>query len=538
MQLRNSHLTRLGQTVFDALVVGGGINGAVSAAALSGKGVRTALIDRGDFAGFTSMQSSNLAWGGIKYMEGLEFALVRKLCMSRNRLIRSYPSTVQEIRFLTTVARGFRFHPTTLWLGAWVYWLIGGGFTRAPRRLQRRALQREEPIIDVRQALGGFEYSDAYLHDNDARFVFGFVRSALDRGCIAANYVESLGGRRVDGLWTIRARNRIDGTEFTIRARTLVNAAGPFVDEHNALTGQVTRHRHAFSKGVHLLVPRLTPNRRVLAFFADDGRLFFAIPMGARTCIGTTDTPTDSPHVEVTDEDVDFILGNINRRLRLDAPLRPTDIIATRCGVRPLAVKASEDVARGADFMQLSRKHVIESDAASNHCSIFGGKLTDCINVGDEVCAAVEAMGIRIPHPDHRWYGEPDDSVRREFLHRSKLMDLDGLTSPDSSEPLTSRLWRRYGGEAFGMLEAIREDPRQGEILIRGTEYIRCELQHAARREMITTLEDFLRRRSKIALVVEARALRESAGLMDACEILFGSGARDAFEAYFAPGGN
>ena len=106
MQLRKSNLAKLRQHHFDVLIVGGGINGAVSAAALAGKGAQVALIDRGDFAGLTSMNSSNLAWGGIKYMETADFALVRKLCMSRNHLMRSYPSTVQEIRFFTTLTQG------------------------------------------------------------------------------------------------------------------------------------------------------------------------------------------------------------------------------------------------------------------------------------------------------------------------------------------------------------------------------------------------------------------------------------------------
>lgn len=103
MQLRNSNLDKLASETFDVLIIGGGINGASAAAALAGKGVKVALIDRGDFAGSTSMNSSNLVWGGIKYMESYDFSLVRKLCKSRNHLMRSYPSTVQEIRFLTRI---------------------------------------------------------------------------------------------------------------------------------------------------------------------------------------------------------------------------------------------------------------------------------------------------------------------------------------------------------------------------------------------------------------------------------------------------
>jgi glycerol-3-phosphate dehydrogenase len=533
MKLRRSNLTKLRQQTFDVLIVGGGINGAVSAAALAGKGAEVALIDRGDFAGLTSMNSSNLAWGGIKYMETWDFALVRKLCLSRNLLMRSYPSTVQEIRFFTTLARGFRYRPLYLLMGAWLYWLIGNGFTRPPRFLAPSLIDQEEPIVDTRNTIGGFEYSDAYLHDNDARFVFNFVRTALDRGCVAANYVESLGARREAGWWLARARDVIDdGAEFEIRARVLINAAGPLVDAHNVLTGEETEHRHALSKGIHLIVKRLVKDRRVLAFFADDGRLFFVIPMGNRTCIGTTDTPVNDANAGITDEDVAFVLENINKRLRLPQPLTRADIIATRCGVRPLAVKS--EPGKGRDFLHLSRKHAVELRREDAHISIFGGKLTDCLNVGNEISDLVRSLGIALPYPDYKWYGEPPDAVRDEFFHQARLLGLDGYTAPESSEPLSMRLWRRYGAEAIGLLENIREDPRQAEVLIKGTEYLRCEVAQAARREMITKLEDFLRRRSKIALVERTLDIARSPGLTEACELLFGDQAGAKLAEYFA----
>src|SRR3954447_158661 len=154
--LRGANVHRLGEGTFDVLVVGGGINGAVSAACLAARGARVALIDKADFASFTSQQSSNLAWGGIKYMETLELALVRKLCMSRNHLIRSYPSTVQEIRFFVVHERNFRHGLWKLVLGAWLYWLIGSFFTRTPRLLGRGTIEREEPIVDVSTSDGGF----------------------------------------------------------------------------------------------------------------------------------------------------------------------------------------------------------------------------------------------------------------------------------------------------------------------------------------------------------------------------------------------
>lgn len=532
MQLRKSNLQKLPQRLHDVLVIGGGINGAVTAAALAGKGAQVALIDRGDFAGLTSSNSSNLAWGGIKYMESYDFALVRKLCMSRNHLMRSYPSTVQEIRFFTTLARGFRFPPAYLLMGAWLYWFIGNGFTRTPRLLSSARIASEEPVIETSNTAGGFEYSDAYLHDNDARFVFNFVRAALDRGCIAANYVESLGATRADGVWTTRARDAMTGAEFEICSKVLVNAGGPYVDAHNRLTGQQTAHKHALSKGIHLIVDRLVEHTRVLAFFADDGRLFFVIPMGNRTCIGTTDTAVDDPKVGVTEADIAFVLDNINKRLKLPKPLTSADIIATRCGVRPLAVKRGDGAGR--DFLALSRKHAIDVQQSDAHISIFGGKLTDCLNVGNEVSEIVRGLGIALPFAEYKWYGEPPDTVRDEFFHQARLLGLDAYTAPSSSEPLGTRLWRRYGAQALGLLEDIREDPRQAEILIEGTEYIRCEVAQAARREMITTLEDFLRRRSKIALVVRKADILASPGLAEACEILFGDEAPQKLAAYFA----
>ena len=537
MALRDSNIDRLDDRIFDVLVVGGGINGAVSASSLAARGVKVALIDKDDFAGDTSSNSSNLAWGGIKYLESYEFTLVRKLCKCRNQLMREYPSTVKEIRFLTTIQKGFRFSPLLIFLGAILYWFIGLFGTRPPRYLTRSQLNRAESVINTDKVSAGFEYSDCYLHDNDARFVFNFIRSGMNYGCIAANYVESLGASRREGLWHSRARDRIDGREIIIRSRAIVNACGPFVDAHNKLTGQQTHYRHVFSKGIHLLVDRITSSDRVLAFFASDGRLFFVIPMGPKTCVGTTDTRVDDPTVGVTDEDRHFVLDNINQLLRLARPLSPDDIVAERCGVRPLVTKRDNGDRSEVDWVQLSRQHEIEANAEDRHLSIFGGKLTDCLNVGEEVAALIKDFGIHIPNPDRKWFGEPDRALHNEFFYQARLMDLDSLTPPTSTEPLSERLWRRYGDKAIDMLEDIREDPRQAELLIEQTEYLRCEIEEAAKSEMITRLEDFLRRRSKISQVVRHRDIIAAAGLREACEILFGERAQEKLDEYIAAQG-
>ena len=531
MELRKSNIARLQEPdrVFDVLVLGGGINGAVSAASLSAKGARVALIDRGDFAGETSSNSSNLAWGGIKYLETHEYLLVNSLCKSRNHLMRSYPSTVKEIRFLTTIAKGFRFPVLFVYLGTIFYWIIGRFFTKSPDYMNVKTIREREPVINTDNAAGGFEYSDAYLYDNDARFVFNFVRSSMNYGCVAANYVESIAAVREGDWWIVTARDTLSGDEFTIKAKALINACGPWVDQHNQLSKQETEHCHLFSKGIHLIIDRMTQEKRILAFFASDGRLFFVIPMGNKTSVGTTDTQVPTPEVEVTAEDRRFVLDNINSLLKLDKPITEDDIIAERCGVRPLAQKGGDGVA---DWVKLSRKHAIDVNKADKHLSIFGGKTTDCINVGDEVAGIIQDMGIDLPYEDFKWYGEDDDSVRDEFLHQAKLMDLDRYTVEGSSEPLTQRLWRRYGGNALELLEDIRQNPRQAERLMKDAEYLRCEVEHTARHEMITKLEDFLRRRSKITQVVRDEDIVDAPGLWEACMIFFGDEAEAKLQEY------
>ncbi len=538
MKLRQSNIDRLDAREFDVLIVGGGINGAVSASSLTSRGVSVALIDRGDFGGETSQESSNLIWGGIKYLEGFELGLVRKLCLSRNHLLRSYPANVREIRFLTTLRKGFRHNRFTLFLGGLLYWLMGDLFTRRPRVMSARDIGRTESKISTANSPGGFEYSDAWLVDNDARFVFRFVREALDHGGIAANYVESLGATYDGQRWTTRARDLITGRELTIRSRVLINACGPWVDTLNRADAVTTGHRHVYSKGVHLIVDRVTSERRVLAFFADDGRLFFVIPMGVRSCIGTTDTRVEELPAVVTPEDRRFILDNINRQLALPRPLTEADIIAERCGVRPLVVEKSARSQDTGDWTSLSRKHAVDVDRARRHLSIYGGKLTDCLNVGDEVAALVRRLGVAMPHARIRWYGEPPDAVRDEFFHQAELMGLDDMTAPESSERLTTRLWRRYSARALYILEDIRQDPAMAEVLIVGTEYIRAEIHHAARSEMVTRLADFLRRRSKIALVERPEVIARSPGLLEACQILFGAEAQARLDEYFTGGEN
>ncbi len=534
MALRNSQIDRLRDGSFDVLVIGGGINGAVTSAALAGRGASVALVDRGDFAHFTSQESSNLVWGGFKYLENYELLLVFKLCRSRNRLMKAYPDNVKEISFLASLDHGSPFPPWFAALGAFGYWGIGQFGTRHPRLLSADKIRAEEPVIDTTNVRGGIEYRDAYLVDNDARFVFSFVRSAIEAGATAANYVELVSAERVGERWVAQLRDVDSGEEFVTSAKVMVNAAGPFVDELNRSWGTTTDHRIVYSKGIHLVVPRLTTDdhQRVLAFFDDTQRLFYVIPMGARSVIGTTDTRIDQPFTNVDDADRDFLLDQINRRLDLRTPLTAADVIAERSGVRPLVVNAAGGDQKEVDWTSLSRKHAVETDRRMRLVTVFGGKLTDCLNVGEEVAEAVESLGVPLEADLKNWYGEPAKATRAEFYRQAKLVKLDSLRTKPDVEPLSDRLWRRYGRRAFSMLEAICDDPRMGEDIMENADYLRVELHLAATTEMITRLEDFMRRRSKIELVVREEDIRSSTGLDEVARILFGDDADRRLREY------
>ncbi len=533
VSLRDTNLERLAGEDHDVLVVGAGINGAVAGAVLAARGARVALIDSRDFGGFTSEQSSNLVWGGIKYLENYEFGLVRHLCTSRNRLLRAYPANVREIRFLGALDQSAPRSPPFVALGALAYWLIGNGATRPPHLLSRSAVGRREPAIAQGTLRGGVEYSDAYLIDNDSRFVFGFVRQALNAGAAAANYVHLLEAERSSGMWVARVRDEESGTELAVRARTLVNATGPFVDALNTGLGTETERHLVLSKGIHLVVPRVGTNERVLAFYDDTGRLFFVIPMGHRSVIGTTDTRVEGPNTEVTAEDRAFLLRQINERLDLDSPITVDDVIAERCGVRPLVVeRGAAEAAESAHWTALSRRHALEVDEQRSQITVFGGKLTDCLNVGREIYDLARGLGVPLSTYRRDWYGEPSRASRREFDRQAGLMKVDELATPTIGT-LTERLWRRYGLRAFTMLEAIRHDPAMAEPVIDETDYLRCELELGAPTEMVTRLEDFLRRRSKIAMVVGRERLADADGLDDACRLLFGDNARAKRRQYF-----
>ena len=201
---------------------------------------------------------------------------------------------------------------------------------------------------------------------------------------MCANYVELDQAELRDGMWNATLKDTDTGATYTCKAKVIINAAGPYVDQVNEAHEIRTDHKIVFSKGIHLIVPRIANSERVLAFFDDTQRLFYVIPMGPRSVIRTTDERVVDPETRER-RGPDFLLEQINERLALAEPLTSADIISSRSGVRPLVVDAGGGDAENADWTSLSRKHAMEVDAGANWITIFGGKLTDCVNVGHEV---------------------------------------------------------------------------------------------------------------------------------------------------------
>ena len=514
-------LEALAAEPLDVLVIGGGINGAAATLALTAHGARVACVTRDDVASGTSEQSSNLIWGGFKYLEGYEFSLVAKLCASRNRLVRAFPSRLVETRFLATLDISAPHRPWFAALGAHAYWLLGRCFTQRPRLRRPSWIAADEPVVDTSAARGGIEYSDYVIVDNDARFVANFFFDAVASGATVVNYAEIGAARRDGDVWICDVTDRVTGQRITVTARVLVNAGGPAAESVATMLGTATDHRLVLSKGIHLIVPQLTRSRRVLAFFDDSKRLFYVIPMGHRSVVGTTDSRTDDPTEGVTDDERRELLDQINRRLAPTARLDPEDVIAERVGVRPLVVDRGALV-DGIEWTALSRRHAVEVDPTRLVITIMGGKLTDCTNVGREIVAAARELGVSVQRPRATgWFGEPHAGTRDEFLGAARAAGFAWRPRFEPEATHAEVLWRRYGSRASAVL-ALAGDASLTRSMMDVADFCEAEILHMHDSEMIVKIEDFLRRRTSLLQLYRAKDLAADPGVGRAATILLG----------------
>jgi glycerol-3-phosphate dehydrogenase len=490
--------------LYDVAIIGGGINGAVSAARLSASGLKVLLLERSDFASTTSQESSNLVWGGIKYLQSYEFGLVYKLCRSRNELMRCYPNRVREIGFLASIGPTSPFGRFLGLVGTMAYWAIGGFATKMPKLYQaKRANEIEPSFLPDRAAL---EYFDAELPDNDSRFVWDFIATAKRFGADAHNYTELIDAK-LQGNWSLTTQDAFTSEMTEFQAKIVINATGPFAASVAGLLGVQNKSKLVLSKGVHLIVKKIHNSDRVLAFWDEEGRMFYVLPMGDKSMIGTTDTRVESETKEVTQADREFLLRQINQEMKLDSPLTELDIISERCGVRPLVAGGSGgDVA---DWHKLSRKHVIESDPAKRVITVFGGKLTDCLNVGEEVFAEVKKFRVTQPLAAEQWFGEESKERYQGF---EKVAAAVFGTSPEAAL-VVSEIWRRHGSRALAIVELARDNSELRLPLFEGLGICGAEVLYVMEHEQIRIPEDLLRRRLPIAMCRSEAEITQNSSL-------------------------
>ena len=488
---RDDARVRLGAEDFDVLVIGGGVTGAGVALDAASRGLRTAIVERDDWASGTSSKSSKLVHGGLRYLQQKEYRLVYENLAERQRLLDNAPHLVHPLPFLIPLfgkdgvvnAAVAKAYTTALWL----YDLTGGLRIRhRHRRIPKAEALRHVPSLRDDRLVAAFVYYDA--RTDDARLTLAVVRTAaIDYGAVAANHLGAVALRK-DATGRVAGAELADGTG--VRARAVVNAAGVWSDDVRALDERTHPDSLRPAKGIHVTVPahRLPCDIAAVLPVPKDHRSVFVVPWGDRTYIGTTDTdyegPLDDP--ECTPQDVAYLLDAVNSATT--SGLTTADVIGSWAGLRPLVKGAS--TARTAD---LSRRHQV-SVGASGLVTVTGGKLTTYREMAaDTVDAVVRLLG-------------GGGRSRTRHLPLRGAVGLEQLRGPDAgallgvAPDLCAHLVDRYGAEATRVLRLANGDASLLEPLVPGLEYLRVEAVWAVRREMACTLDDILARRTRALL--------------------------------------
>ena len=486
---RTAALRRLADEPFDVLVIGGGITGAGVALDAVTRGLRTALVERGDLASGTSSKSSKLVHGGLRYLQQGEIRLVYEALAERQRLRHAAPHLVRLLPFLIPIlGRDGLLNPKlarAMASALWMYDLTGGArIGKLHQRLSAEEAFAHFPTLRRDRLVSGFLYYDAQT--DDARLTMTVARTAADHGAAIVNHcgVESL----------LKDRDRVVGARVRahdapnqvvdVRAKAVVNAAGVWSDEIRALDEGRDPGSIRPAKGVHITVPWTRVRNDIAAVLPvpSDKRSVFVVPMGDRTYIGTTDTDYDGPLTDprCTAADVRYLLDGVNASL--SEPLTEDDVLATWAGLRPLV--KSDAGGRTAD---LSRRHRV-ARSSGGLVSVTGGKLTTYRRMAaDTVDAVMDATGRR-----------GRSVTRRLRLHGAEgYASLTPAVAPrlGLTAGVLDHLANRHGGDARVVAALIAVDPTLGEPLAPGHPYLRAEVVHAVRHELALSVDDVLSRR-------------------------------------------
>ncbi|NHC24707.1 glycerol-3-phosphate dehydrogenase/oxidase, partial [Nocardioides sp. IC4_145] len=495
----------------DVLVVGGGVVGAGVALDAVTRGLSTALVEQRDLASGTSSRSSKLVHGGLRYLEMLDFGLVREALHERGLLLtRLAPHLVRPVPFLYPLThRGWE-RPyvgagLALYDGMAALAPGGAGLPRH-RHLTRRQVARMAPDFRAETVTGAIRYFDCQV--DDARLVLTLARTAAAHGAAVATRTKVTGflreGERVVG---VRATDLETGRELEVRARAVVNAAGVWTDEVQEMVGGRGALHVQASKGIHLVVPRDRIRSEAGFIVRTETSVLFVIPWGRHWVIGTTDTAwdLDKAHPAASRTDIEYVLDRVNAILR--EPLDHDDVEGVYAGLRPLLRGESETTSK------ISREHTVVTPVPGL-VMIAGGKLTTYrVMAQDAVDAAAHSL---------RTTGNL--AVRPSITDRVPLLGADGWEARTNQRVLLARrsglhvaridaLLGRYGALVDDLLALVAERPELGQPLEAADEHLAAEVVYAVTHEGARHLDDVLTRRTRISIETFDRGTRAASGV-------------------------
>jgi len=505
MQKRTEVASRVPVTSYDVCVIGGGASGAGCALDAQLRGLKTVLVDRGDFGCATSTASTKLIHGGLRYLQlavskldVAQYRVVRTALHERSRMMRNAQYLTRS-RPLAVPCHGLA-QALYSRVGVKLYdWLSGGEGLAPSYFMERSGSLKEMPWLNPDGLFGTVVYNDGQF--DDARYNLALVQSFVSAGGDALNYASVTAFEKNDDGTIVAAdsQDAESGSSFKVRARAFINATGPFSDEVRRLAAPELPNRLRQSKGVHILLP-LCPDwgeRGLLIPATEDGRVIFAIPWMGRLLVGTTESDADSrDEMIVSETEAEFLLRHLNRYL--SRPFQLNDVVAAIAGLRPLIQPAD-----GRDSKNIARDYEIEIESQSGLISLLGGKWTVYRAMAEDAVDAVQ----------ERLLGAASKCQTHDYPLVGSEMGVAEvgreLRSSYASEPDTAdHLRHKFGSRAIEVMNLTRDDSHLMEPLVEGAPYILAEVIYCAREEMVVTLDDLLSRRLGVEFLDWRLALR------------------------------
>ncbi len=481
---------RLAGEQFDVVVIGGGVVGSGAALDAATRGLKVALVEARDLASGTSSRSSKLFHGGLRYLEQLEFGLVREALHERELMLtRLAPHLVKPVSFLYPLAHRIWERPYVA-AGLALYQALGGARSvPGQRHLTRAAALRMAPALRRNTLIGGVHYYDAIA--DDARHTMTVARTAAQYGAVVRSSTQVIGFlREADRICGVRVRDCETGEETGVDAHAVLNCTGVWTDEIQRMSGGRGRFRVRPSKGVHIVVPRDRIVSESGLILRTATSVLFVIPWRSHWIVGTTDTSwnLDLAHPAATRPDIDYLLDTVNAVLA--TPLNEADIEGVYAGLRPLLAGESDETSR------LSREHAV-ARVAPGLIAIAGGKYTTY-----RVMAA-DAVDAAVPDLPGRVAASITDKVPLLGAdgYHALVNQADALAAQHGLHPYRLRhLLDRYGSAVHHVL-ALAADRRDLLAPVpQAPDYLRVEVVHAASHEGALHLEDVLTRRTRISI--------------------------------------